>query len=57
MVGIKTGVNSGLAKGGLTYFVETFVQGSAFVLLPTILLRQASRNHQLLVAAKRWWQA
>ena len=27
-----TAYNSGLAKGGLTCYVETFVQGSAFVL-------------------------
>jgi len=28
----NTAANIGLAKGGLTSFVETFVQGSAFVL-------------------------
>jgi len=28
----KTGANSGLAKGGLSCFVETFVQGSTFLL-------------------------
>jgi hypothetical protein len=41
--------NSGLAKGGLTCFVETFVQGSTFVLRMNIIaknpaLRQAA-NH------------
>jgi hypothetical protein len=29
---ISTTTNSGLAKGGLTCFVETFVQNSTFVL-------------------------
>ena len=41
--------NSGLAKGGLTCFVETFVQGSAFMLrmnlsTETPALRQAANR-------------
>jgi hypothetical protein len=31
--------NSGLAKGGLTCFVETFVQGSAYVFVLTLMLK------------------
>jgi len=42
--------NSGLAKGGLTCFVETFVQGSSFVLLmnfyaENLSLRQAENRY------------
>lgn len=42
-----TVANSGLAKGGLTCFVETFMQGSAFALLMSFsaknpVLRQAA---------------
>jgi hypothetical protein len=44
-----TGYNSGLAKGGLTCFVETFVQGSAFVLRMNI----SAKNHALRQAANR----
>jgi hypothetical protein len=39
---IRAAYNSGLAKGGLTCFVATFVQGSIFVLKPR---PSPSRNH------------
>ena len=46
----KTTANSGLAKDGLTSFVETFVQGSTFVLRINFsaknpALRQAAKRH------------
>lgn len=41
--------NSGLAKGGLTFFVETFVQGSKFVLRMNI----CAKNPALRQAANR----
>jgi len=42
--------NSGLAKGGLTCFLETFLQGSSFVLLmnfyaENLSLRQAENRY------------
>lgn len=48
--GNKTSANMGLAKGGLTYFVETFVQDSTFVLRMKICaknpaLRQAQNRY------------
>jgi len=42
--------NSGLAKGGLTCFVETFVQGSTFVLR----MNFSAENPALRQAAKRY---
>lgn len=45
--------NSGLAKGGLTCFVETFVQGSTFVLR----MNFSAKNPALRQAAKRYRQA
>ena len=44
--------NSGLAKGGLTYFEETFVQGSTFVLR----MNFSAKNPALRQAAKRYGQ-
>jgi len=44
--------NSGLAKGGLTCFVETFVQGSTFVLR----MNFSAENPALRQAAKRCGQ-
>ena len=41
--------NMGLAKGGLTYFVETFVQGSTFVLR----MNFSAKNPALRQAQKR----
>ena len=41
--------NMGLAKGGLTCFVETFVQGSTFVLR----MNFSAKNPALRQAAKR----
>ena len=41
--------NSSLAKGGLTYFVETFVLGSTFVLR----MNFCAKNPALRQAAKR----
>jgi len=46
----KTTYNSGFAKGGLTCFVEAFVQGSAFVLRMNI----SAKNPALRQAANRW---
>jgi hypothetical protein len=46
----KTTANSGLAKGGLTSFVETFVQGSTFVLR----INFSAKNPALRQAAKRY---
>jgi hypothetical protein len=45
--------NMGLAKGGLTCFVETFVQGSAFVLR----MNFSAENPALRQAQKRCLQA
>jgi hypothetical protein len=45
----NTSHNSGLAKGGLTCFVETFLQGSIFVLRMNI----CAKNPALRQAAKR----
>jgi len=45
----NTAGNSGLAKGGLTCFVETFVQGSTFVLR----MNFSAKNPALRQAAKR----
>lgn len=42
--------NSGLAKGGLTCFVETFVQGSTFVLR----MNFSAKNPALRQAANRY---
>ena len=42
--------NSGLAKGGLTCFVETFVQIQTFVLR----MNFSAKNPALRQAAKRW---
>lgn len=50
---LKTSANSGLAKGGLTCFVETFVQGSAIVLR----MNFSAKNPALRQAAKRYAQA
>lgn len=47
---LKTSANSGLAKGGLTCFVETFVQGSAIVLR----MNFSAKNPALRQAAKRY---
>ena len=44
--------NSGLAKGGLTCFIETFVLGSTFVLR----MNFRPKNPALRQAANRWWQ-
>lgn len=46
----STGYNIGLAKGGLTYFVETFVLNQTFVLRMNI----SAKNPALRQAAKRW---
>ena len=46
---ITTTANSGLAKGGVSCFVETFVQGSTFVLR----LNFSAKNPALRQAAKR----
>jgi len=45
----KTTGNSGLAKGGVSCFVEPFVQGSAFVLR----MNFSAKNPALRQAAKR----
>jgi len=42
--------NSGLAKGGVSCFVETFVQGSTFVLRMNICAKKPALRQ----AAKRW---
>lgn len=47
-----TTANSGLAKGGVSCFVETFVQGSTFVLR----MNFSARNPALRQAAKRYSQ-
>ncbi|MBL7800989.1 MAG: hypothetical protein JNL95_09725 [Chitinophagales bacterium] len=47
-----TTANSGLAKGGVSCFVETFVQGSTFVLR----LNFSAKNPALRQAAKRYLQ-
>ena len=44
-----TTANSGLAKGGVSCFVETFVQGSTFVLR----MNFSAKNPALRQAAKR----
>ena len=44
-----TTANSGLAKGGVSCFVETFVQGSIFVLR----MNFSAKNPALRQAAKR----
>lgn len=44
-----TTANSGLAKGGVSCFVETFVQGSTFVLC----MNFSAKNPTLRQAAKR----
>ena len=44
-----TTANSGLAKGGVSCFVETFVQGSTFVLS----MNFSAKNPALRQAAKR----
>jgi len=44
--------NMGLAKGGLTCFVETFAQGSTFVLR----MNFSAKNPALRQAKKRVWQ-
>ena len=44
--------NSSLAKGGLTYFVETFVLGSTFVLR----MNFCAKNPALRQAANRYAQ-
>jgi len=43
--------NSGLTKGGVSYFADTFVQGSSFVLRMNI----CAKNPALRQAANRWW--
>jgi hypothetical protein len=48
-----TGYNSGLALWGLTCFVETFVQGSTFVLRMNICAKDPPQRQ----AAKRYRQA
>ena len=48
----KTAHNSGFALWGLTYFVETFVQGSTFVLR----MNSSAKNPPQRKAAKRWYQ-
>lgn len=45
----KPAHNRGLAKGGLTFFVETFVQGSAVVLR----MNSSAKNPALRQARKR----
>ena len=45
-----TTANSGLAKGGVSCFVETLVQGSTFVLR----MNFSAKNPALRQAAKRW---
>ncbi len=45
-----TTANSGLAKGGVSCFVETFVQGSTFVLR----MNFSAKNPALRQAAKRY---
>lgn len=45
-----TTANSGLAKGGVSCFVETFVQGSTFVLR----MNFSAKNPTLRQAAKRY---
>ena len=47
-----TTANSGLAKGGVSCFVETFVQGSTFVLR----MNFCAKNPALRQAAKRYMQ-
>ena len=47
-----TTANSGLAKGGVSCFVETFVQGSTFVLR----MNFSAKNPALRQAAKRYIQ-
>jgi hypothetical protein len=47
---ITTTANSGLAKGGVSCFVETFVQGSTFVLR----MNFCAKNPALRQARKRW---
>ena len=47
-----TTANSGLAKGGVSCFVETLVQGSTFVLR----MNFSAKNPALRQAANRWWQ-
>jgi hypothetical protein len=47
-----TTANSGLAKGGVSCFVETFVQGSTFVLR----MNFSGKNPALRQAAKRYMQ-
>ena len=42
--------NSGLAKGGVSWFLETFVQGSTFVLR----MKFCAKNPALRQAAKRY---
>jgi hypothetical protein len=49
---IKSAYNSGLAKGGLMCFVETFVRGSVFVLR----MNFSAKNPALRQAAKRYAQ-
>ena len=44
--------NSSLAKGGLTYFIETFVLGSTFVLR----MNFCAKNPALRQAANRYMQ-
>jgi hypothetical protein len=48
-----TTANSGLAKGGVSCFVETFVQGSTFVLR----MNFSTENPALRQAADRYKQA
>lgn len=48
-----TTANSGLAKGGVSCFVETFLQGSTFVLRMNI----CAKNPTLRQAANRYVQA
>lgn len=47
---ITTTANNGLAKGGVSCFVETFVQGSTFVLR----MNFCAKNPALRQAAKRY---
>ena len=47
-----TTANSGLAKGGVSCFVETFVQGSTFVLR----MNFSAKNPALRQAANRYLQ-
>ena len=47
-----TTANSGLAKGGVSCFVETLVQGSTFVLR----MNFSAKNPALRQAAKRYLQ-